>query len=80
MSEIWNAQATFSVNYNDVVKAFDIINKKGNEAEKTLGKVGKKTETFGSKLLKLNEKVGSVAVKGSAMITAPLTAIGVASF
>ncbi len=80
MSEIWNAQATFSVNYNDVVKAFDIINKKGNEAEKTLGKVGKKTETFGSKLLKLNEKVGSVAVKGSAMVTAPLAAIGVASF
>ncbi|EPZ9216576.1 hypothetical protein JVI29_002971 [Clostridium perfringens] len=80
MSEIWNAQATFSVNYGDVVKAFDLINKKGNEAEKTLGKVGKKTETFGSKLLKLNEKVGSVAVKGSAMITAPLTAIGVASF
>ncbi|HHD2743821.1 TPA: hypothetical protein ACOTGW_002738 [Clostridium perfringens] len=80
MSEIWNAQATFSVNYNDVVKAFDIINKKGNEAEKTLGKVGKKTETFGSKLLKLNEKVGSVAVKGSAMVTAPLAAIGIASF
>lgn len=80
MSEIWNAQATFSVNYGDVVKAFDLINKKGNEAEKTLGKVGKKTETFGSKLLKLNEKVGSVAVKGSAMVTAPLAAIGVASF
>lgn len=80
MSEIWRAEASFQVNYGDVVKAFDLINKKGNEAEKTLGKVGKKTETFGSKLLKLNEKVGSVAVKGSAMITAPLTAIGVASF
>ncbi|MDM0944444.1 hypothetical protein QTI83_13330 [Clostridium perfringens] len=80
MSEIWRAEASFQVNYGDVVKAFDLINKKGNEAEKTLGKVGKKTETFGSKLLKLNEKVGSVAVKGSAMVTAPLTAIGVASF
>ncbi|MEX6642378.1 hypothetical protein [Clostridium perfringens] len=80
MSEIWRAEANFQVNYGDVVKAFDLINKKGNEAEKTLGKVGKKTETFGSKLLKLNEKVGSIAVKGSAMITAPLTAIGVASF
>lgn len=80
MSEIWRAEASFQVNYGDVVKAFDLINKKGNEAEKTLDKVGKKTETFGSKLLKLNEKVGSVAVKGSAMITAPLTAIGVASF
>ncbi|WP_415272578.1 hypothetical protein [Clostridium perfringens] len=80
MSEIWRAEASFQVNYGDVVKAFDLINKKGNEAEKTLGKVGKKTETFGSKLLKLNEKVGSVAVKGSAMVTAPLAAIGVASF
>ncbi|MDM0716982.1 hypothetical protein QTH81_01650 [Clostridium perfringens] len=80
MSEIWRAEASFQVNYGDVVKAFNLINKKGNEAEKTLGKVGKKTETFGSKLLKLNEKVGSVAVKGSAMVTAPLAAIGVASF
>ncbi|NGU48090.1 hypothetical protein G6Z30_10955 [Clostridium perfringens] len=80
MSEIWRAEASFQVNYGDVVKAFDLINKKGNEAEKTLGKVGKKTETFGSKLLKLNEKVGSVAVKGSAMVTAPLAAIGIASF
>lgn len=80
MSEIWRAEASFQVNYGDVVKAFKLINKKGNEAEKTLGKVGKKTETFGSKLLKLNEKVGSVAVKGSAMVTAPLAAIGVASF
>ncbi len=80
MSEIWRAEASFQVNYGDVVKAFDLINRKGNEAEKTLAKVGNKTETFGSKLLKLNEKVGSLAVKGSAMITAPLTAIGVASF
>ncbi|NGU13985.1 hypothetical protein G6Z35_14470 [Clostridium perfringens] len=80
MSEIWRAEASFQVNYGDVVKAFNLINKKGNEAEKTLDKVGKKTETFGSKLLKLNEKVGSVAVKGSAMVTAPLAAIGVASF
>ncbi|HII4442038.1 TPA: hypothetical protein ACY4R4_002897 [Clostridium perfringens] len=80
MSEIWNAQATFSVNYGDVVKAFDIINKKGNEAEKTLGKVGKKTETFGDKLLKLNKKVGKIATKGSAMVTTPILAIGTAAF
>nr|WP_172694130.1 hypothetical protein [Clostridium perfringens] len=63
-----------------MVKAFDIINKKGNEAEKTLGKVGKKTETFGDKLLKLNKKVGKIATKGSAMVTTPILAIGTAAF
>ncbi|MGU8414778.1 hypothetical protein ACV3MY_13500 [Clostridium perfringens] len=80
MSEIWRAEASFQVNYGDVVKAFDIINKKGNEAEKTLGKVGKKTETFGDKLLKLNKKVGKIATKGSAMVTTPILAIGTAAF
>ncbi|MBO3392499.1 hypothetical protein CYK72_16035 [Clostridium perfringens] len=80
MSEIWRAEANFQVNYGDVVKAFDLINKKGNEAEKTLGKVGKKTETFGDKLLKLNKKVSKIATKGAAMVTAPMLAIGVASF
>ena len=80
MSEIWRAEASFQVNYGDVVKAFDLINKKGNEAEKTLGKVGKKTETFGDKLLKLNKKVGKIATKGSAMVTTPILAIGTAAF
>lgn len=80
MSEIWRAEANFQVNYGDVVRAFDLINKKGNEAEDTLKKVNNKTDTFGSKILKLNERIGKFALKGSAMITAPLTAIGVASF
>lgn len=80
MSEIWRAEASFQVNYGDVVKAFDLINRKGNEAEKTLGKVGKKTETFGDKLLKLNKKVGKIATKGSAMVTTPILAIGTAAF
>lgn len=80
MSEIWRAEANFQVNYGDVVKAFDLINKKGNETEKTLSKVGKKTETFGDKLLKLNKKVGKIATKGSAMVTTPILAIGTAAF
>ena len=80
MSEIWRAEASFQVNYGDVVKAFDLINKKGNETEKTLSKVGKKTETFGDKLLKLNKKVGKIATKGSAMVTTPILAIGTAAF
>ncbi|SUY53412.1 TMP repeat family [Clostridium perfringens] len=80
MSEIWRAEASFQVNYGDVVKAFNLINLKGNEAEKTLGKVGKKTETFGDKLLKLNKKVGKIATKGSAMVTTPILAIGTAAF
>ncbi|MDM1004449.1 hypothetical protein QTJ02_13835 [Clostridium perfringens] len=80
MSEIWRAEASFQVNYGDVVKAFDLINKKGNESEKTLDKVGKKTETFGDKLLKLNKKVGKIATKGSAMVTTPILAIGTAAF
>lgn len=80
MSEIYKASGSINIDYTQAATAFDTVNKKGKEATETLNNTGKKTKSFNEKLNGFSEKIGSFATKGTAMVTAPIMALGVASF
>lgn len=80
MSEIYRASGSINIDYNQAATAFDTVNKKGKKATETLNNTGKTTNTFSNKLDGFSSNLSSFATKGTAAVTAPITALGVASF
>ena len=80
MSEIYRASGSINIDYNQAATAFDTVNKKGKKATETLNNTGKTTNTFSNKLEGFSSNLSSFATKGTAAVTAPITALGVASF
>ncbi|MGL4570326.1 MAG: hypothetical protein ACRCVJ_04630 [Clostridium sp.] len=80
IAEVFQAGAKFEINYQEAVRAFDLINKKGEDVAKTLGKTEKATSSFSSKLDKFSSGLGKFAKKGTLAFTTPFVALSTAAF